>query len=594
METPRLSELSSEAQSAPSHPGSASADGAAPVVEADIPEPGVASDDDSFASILSAFEHEHEHSAGAAIEGTVVAVSPETVYVDLGRKTEGLLPVANLPQGVSATDLQVGGTITVSISGRDNDGNYLLSTVKVERPRDWSAFERAFAEKTPIAGVVTEAIKGGLRVDCGGVKAFMPASRSGIREMAELEKLIGLEIQCRIIKLDVASEDVVVDRRAILEEEAERTKAEAFASVTEGAVVKGRVRSLADFGAFVEIAPGVDGLLHVADLAWARVNKPSDVLHAGEEIEVKVLKVNAATRKISLGRKQLVPDPWTLAADSFQTGQRVRGTVSRLTDFGAFVELMPGVDGLIHVSEMSWSKKVRKPSDVLKAGEQVEVVVLGVNAVEKRISLGLKQALGDPWEEAEQKFKPGTVVEGPVTSLTNFGAFIDLGGGIEGMVHIADITSEKRLNHAKEALSTGQNVRAAVVEVDRARRRIRLGMKQLEPTPADEYIAGHKAGDTVTGRVVDVHAHRIRVELGEGVMAECRLAAASHTARSTAAEAPKPDLGSLTAMLAAKWKQGGGPETERSQPSIRAGEIRSFRIVSLDAATRKIELEQAG
>lgn len=593
METPRISELSPESVNAPSQEESAFAPSAAPEGGAEPQEPA-AYEDASFASILSAFEQEHEHAAGAAIEGTVVAVSPETVYVDLGRKTEGLLPVANLPAGVSAAELKVGSPITVSISGRDNDGNYLLSTVKVERPRDWTAFERAFAEKTPIAGTVTEAVKGGLRVDCGGVKAFLPASRSGIREMAELEKLIGQEIQCRILKLDVAGEDVVVDRRAILEEEAERAKAEAFASIVEGAVVKGRVRSLTDFGAFVELAPGIDGLLHVADLAWARVNKPSDVLQVGQEIEVKVLKVNPATRKISLGRKQLIPDPWTVAAETFQTGQRVKGTVSRLADFGAFVELMPGVDGLIHVSELSWSKKIRKPSDVLKAGEQVEVVVLGVNPAEKRISLGLKQALGDPWEEAEQKFKPGTVVEGAVTSLTNFGAFVDLGGGIEGMVHISDITSEKRLNHAKDALSMGQTVRAAVVELDRARRRIRLSMKQLEPTPADEYIASHAAGETVTGRVVDVHGHRVRVELGEGVMAECRLVATAQASRSPQAETAKPDIGSLTAMLAAKWKQGGGAETSRSQPSIRAGEIRSFRITSLDAAARKIELEQAG
>jgi small subunit ribosomal protein S1 len=591
METPRISELSAESVAAPPQEESAFAPGAGPEGEAERRES--AYEENSFASILSAFEQEHEHAAGAAIEGTVVAVSPESVYVDLGRKTEGLLPVTSLPAGVSAGDLKVGSPITVSISGRDNDGNYLLSTVKVERPRDWTAFERAFADKTPIAGTVTEAVKGGLRVDCGGVKAFLPASRSGIREMAELEKLIGEEIRCRIIKLDAANEDVVVDRRAILEEEAERRKAEAFASIVEGAVVKGRVRSLTDFGAFVELAPGIDGLLHVADLAWARVNKPSDLLHAGEEIEVKVLKVNAATRKISLGRKQLIPDPWTAAAETFQVGQRVKGTVSRLADFGAFIELMPGVDGLIHVSELSWTKKIRKPSDVLKAGEQVEVVVLGVNAAEKRISLGLKQALGDPWEEAEQKFQPGTVVEGPVTSLTNFGAFVELGGGIEGMVHISDITSEKRLNHAKEALSAGQTVRAAVVEVDRARRRIRLSIKQLEPTPADEYIASHAAGETVMGRVVDVHGHRVRVELGEGVMAECRLAAKAQAARSTQAETARPDIGSLTAMLAAKWKQGGMGETPRSQPSVRAGEIRSFRITGLDAGTRKIELEPA-
>ncbi len=590
MENPRVSELSSGAESAPPAPDrAAGSDAAAPE-----PPPIAASGDDSFASILSAFEHQHESAAGQAVRGTVVSVTPEAVYVDLGRKTDGVLPITAAERGGGEPGIQVGDTLSVAIVGRDNEGNYLLSRVLVERPRDWSALERAFNEKLPIAGTVTEAVKGGLRVDCGGVVAFLPASRSGIREMAELETLIGQEIQCRILKLDIADEDVVVDRRALMEEEAAREREQAFGAIVEGAVVTGRVRSLTDFGAFVEIAPGIDGLLHVADLAWTRVNKPADVLTMGEEIEVKILKANAATRKISLGRKQLMPDPWTLASERFQAGQRVRGTVSRLADFGAFVELMPGVDGLIHVSEMSWSKKVRKPADVLKAGEQVEAVVLGVNAAERRIALGLKQALGDPWEDAEQRLAPGTVVEGPVTSLTNFGAFVDLGDGIEGMVHISDITSEKRLNHSREVLSVGQSVRAAVVELDRARRRIRLSMKQLEPTPADAFIAEHKTGEPVTGRVVEVHTHRIRVELGEGVMAECRPGAASSQPASAAAEAGKPDLTSLTAMLSAKWKEGGGPRPNHAKPGLRAGEVRSFRILSLDPASRKIEIELAG
>ena len=552
-------------------------------------------DDASFESILSQFEREHSAAEGQTLRGTVVSVTPEAVFVDIGRKMDGVLPVDRIPRGEGIPEIRPGDIMLVNVTGRDEEGNYQLSTVRVERPKDWSAFERAFAEKLAIAGTVQEVIKGGLRVDCG-VKAFLPASRSGARDQAEMEKLVGQEIQCRIIKLDTATEDVVLDRRAILEEEAAKEREQAFASLAEGMVVTGRVRSLTDFGAFVEIAPGVDGLLHVADMAWTRVNKPSDLLKAGDSIEVKILKIQPGGRKVSLGRKQLMPDPWTLAAATFKTGDRVRGKVARLMDFGAFVELMPGVEGLIHISEMSWSKKVRKPGDLLQAGEQVEVVVLAVNAAEKRIGLGLKQALGDPWEEAETKFAPGAVVEGPVTSVTNFGAFVDLGGGIEGMIHISDITREKRLDHARSVLSVGQTVKAAVIELDRAKRRIRLSMKQLEPTPADEFIAGHQVGETVTGRIVDVSSHRLKVELDEGVVAECRLSAASPStgAEPTAAPAGKADLSSLTAMLTARWKEGAGPAASPANEGFRSGQTRTFRIAAFDPAKRKIDLEIAG
>ncbi len=524
----------------------------------------------------------------------MVSISPESVFVDIGRKVDGVLPVEQFRDPSGELTIHVGDRMLVSITGRDEEGSYTLSTIRVERPKDWSGLERAFAEKRAIAGTVTEAVKGGLRVDVG-MPAFLPASRSGTRDQADLEKLVGQEIQCRIIKLDTASEDVVVDRRAVLEEEEARARERRFGELQEGAVVHGTVRSLTDFGAFVDLG-GVDGLLHVTDMAWQRVAKPSDVVAVGDTLEVKVLKINPEGKRISLGLKQLAPDPWTLAAERFRTGDRVQGKVSRLTDFGAFVELIPGVDGMIHISEMSWAKKVRKPSDVLKIGEMVEAVVLGVNAADRRISLGLKQALGDPWEDALKKYPVGAVAEGPVTSLTNFGCFIDLGGGIDGMIHISDITSEKRLNHPREALTVGQMVKAVVLEVDRERRRIKLGMKQLEPSSADEYIAEHKVGDAVTGRIVEASGARAKVELGEGVFAECRMREeASNGTASAAAEpaATKPDLSSLTAMLSAKWKQ--GPAAARaSSERARAGQIRSFRIAKLDQANKKIEVELAG
>jgi len=545
---------------------------------------------ESFGDILSQYEQSHSHKAeqgGRGLEGTVVAITPESVLLDIGFKTEGIIPLAEFIN--AGESIKPGDRVVVSIKGRTEDGYYELSKLKVERPKDWSSLEKAFADKAAIAGVVSAVVKGGLSVDVG-VRAFMPASRSGAKDAAEMEKLIGQEIRCRIIKLDVADEDVVVDRRAVLEEEERAVKERRYSEVKEGEMVRGTVRSLTDFGAFVDIG-GVDALLHVADISWGRVNKPADVLSAGQEVEARVLKVDPARRRISIGLKQLLPHPWDLVSEKFKTGDRVQGTVTRVADFGAFVELEKGIEGLIHLSEMSWSKKVRKPSDVVKAGDQVDVVVLGVNQVERRISLGLKQALGDPWADAAQKYPVGSAVEGVVTSLQKFGAFVQIAEGVEGMVHVGDISAEKRINHPQDVLKTGQTVKAQVLEIETAKRRLRLGMKQLVPTSLDEYIAEHKEGDVVTGRMTEVSGGRARVELGEGIQATCRM-----EPESAEPEPPQPegktDLSSSISMLAAKWK-GGEAAGRGKRESARSGQIRSFRIVKLDAAAKRIELELA-
>ncbi len=534
--------------------------------------------DTSFGDILSEFEQSH-HADGGTVEGTVVSVTPDGAFVDLGRKTDGVLPP------VPGVELKPGMKVLVSIRGRDDEGNYLLSTIKVEIPKDWTALEKAFAEKRTIAGKVLQVVKGGLRVDVG-VPAFMPASRSGAREQAEMEKLVDQEIECRITKLDTTEEDVVVDRRVVLEEREREARREAFDKLQEGAVVAGTVRTLTDFGAFVDLG-GVDGLLHVTDMAYARNVKPSDIVKAGDHIDVKILKINRETRKIALGLKQLAPDPWSLAAGKYPQGARVQGKVSRVTDFGAFVELEPGVEGLIHVTEMSWSKKNVKAADIVEPGEVVEVVVLGVNPADKRIALGLKQALGDPWEDAVKKYPVGATAEGPVTSLAKFGAFVDLGGGVEGMIHIGDISREKRLNHPNEVLKVGQVVKAQVLEADRERRRFKLGIKQLEPTSIDEYLAERKVGESVSGRIVDVSGGRARVELGEGVTASVKL---PEQKQESNAGAGRGDLSALTAMLSEKWKSGGAGSGAAAEPP-RAGQIRSFKIAKIDAAAKKIELE---
>ena len=539
----------------------------------------------SFGDLLSEFEQSHHKKEEGAIDGTVVAISGESVFVDVGYKTEGILPLADF-QAAGET-VKRGDKIAVTIKGRDPEGYYQLSRIKVERPRDWSALEKAFADKTPIGGVVSAVVKGGLSVDVG-VRAFMPASRSGARDAAEMEKLVGQEIQCRIIKLDTADEDVVVDRRSVLEEEERANKEKRYSEVHEGETVHGTVRSLTDYGAFVDIG-GVDALLHVADISWARVAKPADVLTVGQQIEARVLKVDPAKRRISLGMKQLQPHPWELAGEKYKTGDRIHGTVTRVADFGAFVELEKGVEGLVHLSEMSWSKKMHKPSDVVKPGDEVEVVVLGVNQADRRISLGLKQALGDPWADVGQRFPVGSTVEGTVISIQKFGAFVQLAEGVEGMVHVGDISAEKRINHPQDELKLNQVVKAQVLEIDSQKRRLRLGMKQLIPTSLDEFIAEHKEGETVTGRLIDPSGNRARVELGEGIIGTCKMSPeGAEEEKSSAAESA--DLSSLTSMLAAKWK-GGGAGSKR-EPA-RSGQIRSFRIVKLDPAQKKIELELA-
>ena len=296
-------------------------------------------------------------------------------------------------------------------------------------------------------------VKGGLSVDVG-VRAFMPGSRSGARDAAEMEKLVGQEIRCRIIKLDAAEEDVVVDRRAVSEEEERSVKERRYSEMKEGDTVSGTVRSLTDYGAFVDIG-GVDGLLHIGDMAWGHVHAPADVLSVGQSIDVKVLKIDPESKRIGLGLKQLQQHPWDAAAGKYVAGERVTGTVSRVTDFGAFVELEPGIEGMIHVSEMSWVKKVRKPGDMLKVGDTVEVMILGVSQAERRMSLGLKQALGDPWAEIAVKFPAGSAAEGPVTSFTKFGAFVQLAEGVEGMIHVSEISAEKRIERPQDVLARG-------------------------------------------------------------------------------------------------------------------------------------------
>jgi len=542
---------------------------------------------ESFDQLLSEYEREHariSEDGARQLQGTVVTITADAVLVDIGFKTEGILPLSDFSS--AGAEPKPGDKLVVSVKGRDADGYYQLSRTRIAQPKDWSALEAAFAAKSTIVGTVTGVNKGGLDVDIG-VRAFMPASRSGVRDAAEMEKLVGQEIQCRITQLDVADEDVVVDRRAVLEDEARASKDRRYAEIHEGDIVGGTVRSLADYGAFIDLG-GLDGLLHVSDIAWSRVNKPEDVLSIGQEVEAKVLKVDNDKQRISLGMKQLQPHPWDAAPERYKIGDRVRGAVTRVADFGAFVELEPGVEGLVHVSEMSWAKKVRTAGDLVKPGEVVETVILGINPAERRISLGLKQALGDPWADATQKYPVGSAIEGTVTSLPRFGAFVQLAEGVEGLVHISEITAEKRLNHPQEVLKLGQKVKAQIVALDPEKRLIRLSMKQLIPTGIDEFLAEHQVGDVVTGRVYTISTDGAQIELGDGVYGTCPPTSNSVESTYRTGAGSAGNVADLSSMLMAKWKGGGAVPAKPD--TIQIGQVRKFRITGLDSGTKSIRL----
>ena len=573
----------------------------------------------SFADALSAFERSHTHRAETRqLQGTVVSLTADQVILDVGYKMEGVLPRSAFPD--NAESVNPGDAFPVSITGRNEEGYYELSRFRVAQPRDWAALERAFAEKIPVAGTVTAIIKGGLSVDVG-VRAFMPASRSGTRDAAELEALVGQQITCRITKLDVTDEDVVVDRRVVLEEQARGAVAGRRAALKPGDTVSGTVRTLMPYGAFVEIEPGLDGLLHISDISRSRVAKPEDVLSVGEQLTLRILKIDPETNKISLGLKQLQPEPWETAPERYLTGQRVNGAVTRLTDFGAFVELEAGLEGLIHISEMSWAKNVRHPSDLLREGDRVDAVVLSVKppsgTEQGRISLGLKQALADPWLEIERKFPAGSEVEGPITKIMNFGAFVQIADGVDGLVHVSEIVADRRINHPRDVLREGQRVKAVILAIDPQKRQIKLSMKQLIPTSIDEYIAEHKPGDQVSGRVVELTSSGAIVELGEGIRAACRIAPtvsasasspspapASPNATPTTTAAPastsaappesgsSPNLSQLSSMLKARWK-GNAPAPSAAPEPLAEGQIRTFKITKLDAGSKRIQVELA-
>jgi small subunit ribosomal protein S1 len=457
---------------------------------------------------------------GEIFDGRVLAVTDAGVIVDVGGKFEGLVPAQEFAESGSAIEFGPGQTIEVERLHEHKDGYVLLSHVRAHRRRVWERIEKSYRQHSDIKGKVSERIKGGLVVDIG-VRAFLPASQIELRPVHDLEGWKDREIEVRVLKLNRKRGNVVVSRRAILEEEQKAKREALLATMSDGAVVTGRVKNVTDYGVFVDLG-GIDGLLHVSDLVWGRVPHPSSVVQAGEEIQVQILKFDKEKQRISLGRKQLLPDPWATVPERFPVGTRVRGKIVGVTDYGAFVQIEPGVEGLVHVSEMSWSKRAKHPSKIVKVGDEAEVVVLEVKTDQRRISLGLKQTQADPWEAAAEKYPVGSMVSGRVRNLADFGAFVEIEEGMEGLIHISDVSWTERIKHPSEKFKKGDTIQAKVLKVDSQNRRLSLGIKQVNDIWAN-WFGEHKIGDLIKGKVARATDFGAFVELSDGIEALCHV-----------------------------------------------------------------------
>ncbi len=453
---------------------------------------------------------------GTITEGRVVALTKDKVVVDIGYKSEGMIPSDQFsPDDLQA--LKVGDSIQVYIEEcEDADGNLVLSKEKADKMKIWEELEKLFNEEKSIDGKIISRIKGGMMVDIG-VKAFLPGSQIDLHPVRDLDGLVGKTFPLKIIKINHRRGNVVVSRRVLLEETRDKKRQTTLANLKEGQLIQGMVKNITDYGAFIDLG-GIDGLLHITDMSWGRVGHPSEMFTVGDRVEVNVLKYDRETGRISLGLKQKSADPWTNVAGKYPIGTRVRGRVVSLTDYGAFIELEPGVEGLVHVSEMSWTHEVRHPSRVVTVGDQVEAAVLNVDPASRKISLGMKQTAPNPWDMIESKYPIGTKIEGKVKSLTDFGAFIGLEEGIDGLIHISDMSWTKHIKHPSELFKKAQKVEAVVLRIDKEKERLSLGFKQLSRDPWDDEIpARYHVGDSVTGKVSKVADFGIFIELEGGV-----------------------------------------------------------------------------
>jgi small subunit ribosomal protein S1 len=507
-----------------------------PVVSAIHAEatPAVADESDlsmeDFAAALESFDREQAAEAAALafddniVTGTVIKLTDKHVVVDVGLKSEGLIPLDQVLDHTGQPKLKAGDTVEVVVEREGEDG-YALSYEKAQRHRVWDVIEKAAADKTPVTGIVLGRVKGGVTVDIG-IKAFLPGSQLEVRPVRNLDAYIGQPIEVRVIKLNKKRGNVVVSRKEILEEEQSVKRNQTLEHLEEGTILTGTVKNLTDYGAFVDLG-GIDGLLHITDMSWGRLTHPRDLVNVGDEIQVKVLKFDKDKQRVSLGFKQLTPDPWLDAVERYPIGARVRGRVLSVTDYGSFIELEQGIEGLVHVSEMTWSKRMKHPSKLVKPGDEVDTVVISVNSSDRRISLGMKQLQENPWENLSGRYPAGTIVEGRVRNLTDFGAFIEIEDGIDGLVHVSNLSWTKRVKHPSEVLKKGEKLRAVVLGVEPENRRLSLGIKQLQPDVWETFFAQHRVGDVVKGKVLRTAQFGAFVEIAEGVEGLCHVSEAA-------------------------------------------------------------------
>ncbi len=486
---------------------------------------------DDFSEALAAFEREQAAEAAAVeaygdkvVSGKVKKQTEKHLVVDVGLKSEGLVPLEQVLDHTGAVKFQPGDVIDVVIEREEPDGGYLVSYEKAQRLRAWDTIEKAANDKTPVTGTVVSRVKGGLTVDIG-MKAFLPGSQLEIRPVRNLDTYLGQQIEVRVIKLNKKRGNVVVSRKELLEEDQNSKRSATMEHLAEDGILTGTVKNLTDYGAFVDLG-GIDGLLHITDMSWGRLTHPRDLVNVGDEIQVKVLKFDKDKQRVSLGFKQLTPDPWLDATERYPVGAKVHGRVLSVTDYGAFVELEQGIEGLVHLSEMTWSKRLKHPSKLVKPGDEVDTVVLSVNPADRRISLGMKQLLENPWESLTDKYPIGAIVEGRVRNLTDFGAFIEIEDGIDGLVHVSNLSWTKRVKHPSEIVKKGEKVKAVVLGVEPQNRRLSLGIKQLQPDVWESFFATHRVGDVVHGKILRTAQFGAFVEIAEGVEGLCHISEA--------------------------------------------------------------------
>jgi small subunit ribosomal protein S1 len=516
------------AQAAPA-PSKPPAEAEAPEAAAAAPPSAAPAEDEEeesgsdFGAILDQYEQEQAgFSEGDVVRGKVVGITERGVVIDFGYKSEGIVNQAEFMDGGQMT-VKPGDEVEVLVKSMETHEGYpVLSRADAVRMKAWDELERAYAAGTPVKGRITERIKGGLRVDIDGIPAFLPGSQVDTRPVRNLDSLRNQEIEAKVIKLNRKRSNVVLSRKAVIEEQNAGKKGQTLDQIEEDIIVEGQIKNLTDYGAFVDLG-GIDGLLHVTDMSWGRLQNPAELFKVGDNVQVKVLKFDRERERVSLGYKQLLPDPWSSIDERYPIGRRLRGKVASVADYGAFIELEPGVEGLVHVSEMSWSKRVKHPSKLVNPGDDVDVEVLSVDPKARRISLGMKQVQANPWQTLKERYQIGSRVSGRVRNLTDFGAFIEVEDGVDGLVHVSDISWAKRIKHPGEVLKKGQEIEAVITSIDAENRRLSLSIKDLEPNAWERFVTDHKPGDVVKGKIARFANFGAFVELGDNLEGLCHI-----------------------------------------------------------------------